>query len=193
MALRVIAVAGGAVIGALVSSILFSLIARIAFKQRPPKPMKRFIQVLGAVALALVAWKMPLGFGGAGDGLGGGFGLGGSGTGNGAASENVAVQTAPGNAQNVPNAPGEGDTLRIEMLGGERVQNERFYVVEGEAEPRTLAELRKLIQTRMQQRPPLQGIEIIVQEHSVAQNHPAVGDLERWAKGKNLRVTLLNK
>jgi hypothetical protein len=189
MVLRVILVVGGIVVGALASGILFSLIASIFFKQPAPRSMRRFVQVLGAVALGLAAWKMPFGLGGNGEGFGSGFGLGGE--------ARTGTDTASGEASRAEeekSSRSEADTLRIEMLGGQRVQSERFYLLEGENEPKTLAELRKAIQARQQQeKPPLKGIEIIVHEHSVAQSHPAVRDLERWARQKDLAVTLTSK
>jgi len=199
---RVIAVAGGAVVGALASGLLFSLIARIFFKQRPPRSVKRFVQVLGAIALGLAMWKMPLGLGGDGDGWGSGFGLGGDQTGKGpaTASESAAEGKAtkaenkqPASTESSP-PRAEAEVMRVEMLGGLRVENERFYLLEGDSEPKTFAELRKAIQARQQQEnPALKGIEIVINEHSVARNHPAVRNLEEWARQHDLTVTTLNK
>jgi hypothetical protein len=197
--LRVIAVAGGAVVGALVSGLLFSLIARIVFKQRPPRAVKRFVQVLGAIALGLALWKMPLGLGGGGEGWGIGFGLGGDQTGKGPSESaspserSQAENHPPASAESSP-PRSEAETLRIEMLGGQRVQNKRFYLLEGDNEPKTSAELHKAIEARQKQdKPPLKGIEIIINEHSVAHDHPAVRDLEGWARDHDLKVALVTK
>src|SRR5579871_234553 len=83
------------------------------------------------------------------------------------------------------------DTLRIEILGGARVKDERFYLLEGEKEPRTLTELRKIIQARRQEpdKPPLRGIVILIYAASVARDHPAVKTLVKWAEGNGLSVT----
>src|SRR5260370_13000500 len=197
MALRVVAVTGGAVIGGLASGMLFSLIARIAFKERPPRSMKRFVQFLGAIALGLAAWKMPLGFGGSGDGLGG-LGFGGSETGtatnNTGEGEKVQTENKAVRSEKPPTSRSDGNTLRIEMLGGPGLESGRLYLLEGERESKTLAEVRKAIQVRQQQKePPLKGIEIIIKEHSVARNHAAVSDLEEWAGQNALTVTLVSK
>src|SRR5262249_11512546 len=138
--LRVIAVAGGALVGAFLSGFLFSLVARLLFKQRPPRPVKRFVQVLGAIALGLALWKIPLGLGGDGEGWGSGFGLSGNQTGKGPSeSASQSERRQEGNQQSASvessAARSEGETLRIEMLGGQRVQNERFYLLEGDNEP----------------------------------------------------------
>jgi hypothetical protein len=82
------------------------------------------------------------------------------------------------------------EVMRIEMLGGQRVQEQRFYVSEGQTAPQTLAELRQAIDDRQKRTPPLKGIEIVIYENSVARDHPAVRDLERWAREHDLAVTV---
>jgi hypothetical protein len=81
--------------------------------------------------------------------------------------------------------------LQIEILGGARVHEERFYLLQGDKQPRTLAEVRKAIQARRQEqdKPPLKGIIILLYPSSVAQDHPAVKNLEKWAKENRLSVT----
>jgi hypothetical protein len=182
-----------------VSGFLFSLIARLFFKQRPPRPVKRFVQVLGAIALGLALWKIPLGLGGGGEGWGSGFGLGGNQTGKGpyeSASESDESQAEKQRSALAESSAvrSVGETLRIEMLGGQRVQNERFYLLEGDNEPKTATELHKAIEARQkQEKPPLRGIEIIINEHSVAHDHPAVRGLEGWAHDHDLKVALVKK
>jgi hypothetical protein len=83
------------------------------------------------------------------------------------------------------------DSLRIEILGGARVKDERFYLLEGENDPRTLTEIRKAIHARRQaqDKTPLKGIVIMVYGSSVARDHPAVKTLVKWAEGNGLSVT----
>ena len=89
------------------------------------------------------------------------------------------------------NQPGS-DALRVVMLGGDRVASQHFYLLEGDKEPRTLRDLQKAIQARQDEkdRPSLKSIEIVIYEDSVAQDHPAVRDLEKWARQNDLGVTL---
>jgi hypothetical protein len=88
-------------------------------------------------------------------------------------------------------APGTG-TLRVEMLGGDRVMEERFYLIEGEKEARNLADLRKAIRLRLEDKdkPALKSIELVIYENSVAPDHQAVRDLEKCARQNDLGVSL---
>ena len=77
------------------------------------------------------------------------------------------------------------------MLGGDRVREGRFYRVEGEQQARTLAELRDTIEAlRQPDQAPLKGIELVIFPDSVAQDHPAVQEIEKWAKRNGLEVAL---
>jgi hypothetical protein len=79
--------------------------------------------------------------------------------------------------------------VRVDMLGGSQVQAHRFYLLEGETQPNTLAELgARILEQRSQA--PLQGIEIVIRPSSVAQEHPAVHELEKWARQHELTVNL---
>ena len=78
------------------------------------------------------------------------------------------------------------------MLGGDRVPGQRFYLVEGDKEPKNLLDLQKAIQARQDEKDkrPLKSIEIVIYEDSVSQEHPAVRDLKRWATQHDLTVSL---
>jgi hypothetical protein len=77
------------------------------------------------------------------------------------------------------------------MLGGSRVQQDRFYVIDEQLPPRTLAEIRQLLLARRnQENDPIKAIEIIIYEDSVAKDHPAVRELEQWASQNGLQVTI---
>jgi hypothetical protein len=199
LVLKYLAVAGGAAVGGFGCGGLLRLLARMTVRHPVPRPMKLTVQLLGAVACALLVWKLAFGPGGSGWGGGEGFGLG-SGSGNGQATTSKAEPLFTPDTKRTPEpipqpSPAAGEILRIEMLGGERVRQERFYLVEGDREPKTLAELRQTLKARQgdKAKPPLKGIEIVIYENSVAQNHPAVRDLERWARQNDLAVTLLRK
>jgi hypothetical protein len=196
--LKVVAVVGGGVLGALVTGLLFSLIARAYFQQRPSRLMKRFVQLLGGLAVALAISKLPIGFG-----SGFGFG-GGSGPGEGSAdgSKSNPVASLPDDTPKPPqqesplteSTAAEGAVVRIEMLGGTRVQDGKFYLIEGDNEPKTKQEVYKIIEDRLKHSPrPLKGVEIIVTLKSVARIDPAVTDLESWAKNRDLKVSVTNK
>jgi hypothetical protein len=189
--LKGLAVAGGAAVGWLGSGWSLRLIVRLSLQRAAPPRVLLPIRVLGALALGLAVWTWAFSSGGLGPGAGGLFGTGGTGgrqpgeeTEPSADRETIPVKPdiQPGSAQ---------DTLRIEILGGARVKDERFYLLEGENEPRTVTEIRKIVQARRQQRdqPGLKGIVILVYGSSVARDHPAVKTLVKWAEANGLSVT----
>ena len=78
--------------------------------------------------------------------------------------------------------------MRIVLLGGDRVKDQRFYVLEGRNQPLTLSELQHAIRTRLQdkEQPPLKSLELLIYASSVAKDHPAVLNLVKWAKDNDL-------
>jgi hypothetical protein len=82
---------------------------------------------------------------------------------------------------------GTESTLRITLLGGPRVLDQRYYLLETPKEPRTFAELKSIIKARQQAG--LRGIDLLIFENSVARNHSAVKELERWAAQNDLTVS----
>jgi hypothetical protein len=198
--LKGLAVAGGAAIGWLGSALLFRLLVRLSLHRTAPPRVLLPIRALGALTLGLAVWAWAFSSGGLGPGLGGWFGSGrndgqppGAKTSPGPSTEPTAEPDIATPKRSAPEfQPGlEQDTLRIEILGGARVKDERFYLLEGENEPRTLTEIRKVIQARRQQqdKPPLKGVVIMVYGSSVARDHPAVKILVKWAEENGLSVT----
>ena len=195
--LKWLAVVGGATVGGWGSGFLFRLVVRLSLWRSPSRKVLMPIRILGALALGLAVWVWAFSSGEFGPGIGGWLG---SGRSDGEPSEVKTAprpssqQTADRRPEHSPpeSKPGEGqDTLRIEILGGARVKQERFYLLEGENRPRTLPEARKAIQARQQEpdKPRLKGIVILVYPSSVARDHPAVKNLVNWAKENRLSVT----
>ena len=191
--LRILAVTGGAAVGALASGLLLRLLARLSVGRKVPRIPLRVVQLVGGTTLGVaVYWS----FGPGGFGLGGdGSGLGGKGPGDSLSTELDSARTqpsAPGEAARAQKSLAGADVLHIEMLGGDRVKLDRFYLVEGDKEPRNLAELRNLIRARRdtKDKPALERIEIVVYEDSVAPDHPAVRELKKWAEQNRLSVTM---
>jgi len=198
--LKGLAVAGGAALGWLGTGSLFRLLARFTLQRSVPRKLLVPVRALGAVALGLAVWVWAFSSGGLGPGLGGWFGSGRTG------GQPLGAKTEPGpsteaTAEREPTTlqhgapesrPGAGqDSLRIDILGGARVKDERFYLLEGENDARTLTEIRKAIQARRQEQDkiPLKGIVIMVYGSSVARDPPPVKTLVNWAEGNGLSVT----
>ena len=191
--LKVLAIAGGASVGAVASGLLLRLIAKVSFSRKVPRIPLRVVQILGGTGLGVAVFYWAFGPGGSGfGGAGEGFG---KGQGTSLSDDLDPEKTKQGVGKTglvqdmvVPGAA----VLRIEMLGGERVKGDRFYVLEGDKEARNLADLEKAIRSRRQdkEKPALERLEIVIYEESVAPDHPAVRDLERWAKQNDLSVSL---
>jgi hypothetical protein len=195
--LKWLAVIGGAAVGGWGGGLLFRLLVRLSVHRSVPSKVVMPVRILGAVALGLAVWIWAFSSGGTGPGAGGWFG---SGTGgqlsetnkeSGPRSEPAVEPKADVPERASPQSHPGQDTLRIEILGGARVQQERFYLLEGENQPRTLPEVRKFIQARQQEKDkrPLKGIVILVYGSSVARDHPAVKNLVKWAEEHHLSVT----
>jgi len=184
--LKLLAVAGGFMIGGLGSGLLFRGAARLALARQIPRPMMVIVRLLGGVAAGLAVYVWAFGTGGSGLGSGSALGSGGQGQ-----TVSTLASNPSADRQTDANQPGS-DVLRVVMLGGDRVPGQRFYLVEGDKEPKNLLDLQKVIQARQDEKdkPPLKSIEIVIYEDSVSQEHPAVRDLKRWATQNDLTVTL---
>jgi hypothetical protein len=180
---RLLAVVGGAALGAFAVGLLIRLAGRWMGVRRVPGTMVTVVRLLAAVVAGWLVWLLVFGTGGGGLGGPGGSGIGGSpGTGKGHSSERQ-----PATRPDTTNR--RGHVLAIEILGGNRVQEGRFYKVAGEKDALTLAALKDVLKKR-QQAGEVQGIEIIIYASSVYKESGAVTALEDWAKQHDLAVTM---
>jgi hypothetical protein len=183
---HVLAVIGAAAVGAFLVGWLAQVAASLLFGQKVPRWPLWIVRALGGVC---AGWLVALWlFGGGGGGLGGegGFGLGGPGKG----KEQTAA-TSDGEKKEKKEAvtpPGEGDTLRIEVLGDAPLKQiakagtfdaARRYRVAGERDLRTLDEVKELIRRRKES---LARLEIVVYRDSPARDRPQVAELVGWAR-----------
>jgi len=177
---KLLACAGGALIGMVLTGVLGRVFFRFIGMRSPPRPVTLFLRIAGWVGGAFAtAWLLFHGTGG--------WGLGGSGSGE-SAGENAISKSA---AESKKQPPTAGPTIRVTMLGGGRVKNGAFYLIEGNPAPRPLAGVQEAIQ-RLRDQPTLPvGLEIQVYADSVARQHPAVVDLESWAESIGLRVSVV--
>jgi hypothetical protein len=182
--LKVLAVAGGAVLGALVIGLLVQLIGRGVAGRQLPAWVVNVSRLLGAVAggLAVYVWVTSPGGGGGFGGGGGGwwpFGKSNSGTGV-EATQRSSPNTGSGPPATRQERP---DTLEITMRGGKEAEDDqRFYVIEGE-EPLDKEHLPAAIEKwKKEKKPQLKFIKIIKGPGSVTPGNKAVGWLIDWAK-----------
>jgi hypothetical protein len=179
-AIRLLAVVGGAALGAGALGAAVRFVGkRLGAREGPPRRLFALVRLLAAVAAGWVVWLFVFGTGGPRLGGPGGFGSGGG--------------TGPPAAEGPAPAPQRAAATRdqnlvVIMRGGDRLEDGRFYRVEGESAARTLGELKELIRKR--QAEGLSEIEIRVYDTSVASGHAAVADLRDWADRHELRVTV---
>ena len=181
--LKVVAVAGGALVGGITTRLTLYVVTRLLLEKALPRLVRWPLQLLGAAALGLGVWWAF--------GSGGGFGLGGGWLGPGGSAETPSANRSAlrdDTERKDLSVPVEPETLRIVLLGGDRVRQERFYQIEDDPQPRTLTDLGEAICSRPPNSRPLKGIELVIFPDSVARDHPAVRELEKWAKQQGLAV-----
>jgi hypothetical protein len=193
---KVLAVAGGVLVGGLGLGLLVQVLARAAYGGGIPKWLLQTFRVLGAIAGGWVVALFVFG-----NGSGSGFGFGGGGGGAGTAREGgssgvgpvvTSREETPPQATQRENTPGGADvagTLRIEVLG-EGVKDGRFYRLAGETKALNLEELKAAVERVRQEKPGLQKVEIVLYENSPDRDRPAVTQLQAWAKQKDLTPTI---
>jgi hypothetical protein len=190
--LKILAVAGGATVGGIGGGLLLRLIAKVSFGRKTPRVPLRIVQALGATGIGVFVYYWA--FNSGGSGLGGdGATFGGKGQGTSLSTDLDADKTKQdaGKADLQEKAPAGAAVVRVEMLGGPRVKGDRFYMLDGEKEAKNLAELREAIRAQQQKdKVTIERIDIVIYEDSVAPDHPAVRDLEKWAKQNNLTVSI---
>jgi hypothetical protein len=172
---KVGAVVAGFAAGAWVGTVLTPWIAN--------RKWRSLISLGCGVVCGLAMWLAVTRSGGGGGWGFGGPGLGGSGSGSGSST----APAATGSSRRQETA--RSDRWRVRMLGGERVRDQRFYVID-QGSPKTWAELVESLANREKEEPPLKSIEIVIYPDSVDRDNPAVQDLVNWAKEHRLQVTL---
>jgi hypothetical protein len=192
-----LAVAGGAAVGYFGTWLLTWGLCRATIHKTPPKSVQKLLNVVGAIAGGLIVAALLFKGGGSGWGSGSGWNLfGGSGKdGEQPVNSNPTYPGGPTNPTHPtqPIKPDSSPVLRIRMLGGNDVKGDRFYQIVGDATARTLDELKPIVRERMQPpggQPGIRTVEIIIDPDSVARNHPAVKQLENFARGEDLTVNI---
>ena len=148
---RIVASVGGAVVGWFVCDPLTRLLYRVSFRGATPGFLLLGTKSGGAATLALLIYFfMPLGGGsGFGFGLGPG-GLPGKGQGEGGSTSNGTLKAnkdakdrKDAKTTDAPNSSQQVETVEIEILGGGRVQNNRYYLIKGSTAPLSHDELKE--------------------------------------------------
>jgi hypothetical protein len=173
--IKVVAVLFGALGGAFVGTMLAPLL--VGDSKRKRLPVVFGCAALGGFALWLAMTRV---------GGGGGPGPGGPGAG-GYTGGNEESDAGSKATRKKPAAPLA--VLRVHLLGGQRVKEDRFYVIDG-GSPLNWEELVEAIAARRKQDRSLKTIDIVIHPDSVDRENPAVLRLQSWAKDHDLTPTL---
>jgi len=187
-----LAVAGGGLAGFIVVGLMAWFLDRKLTGGKSPPGLHKTVRyvggVIGAVIVALLVF-------GSGDGGLGGDQPGGAssasgtnGTGN---SSVTSKSTEPTDAPPVPPeelAPKE-EPIRITVLSGAAVKEERFYQIESDRTPRNLSDVKDAVAARRKTTKKQLAVEIRLGERT-DRNNSGVLDLEGWAIAAGLRVIL---
>jgi hypothetical protein len=191
LVVKVLAVAGGVLVGGLGSGLLLQLLVRMTTAARVPKWMVQVVRVLGAVAGGWIVALFVFGSGtGTGWGWGGGTGTGKEGTGPGTGAE-ASAREEPGLRETAPElgtARAAADkTLRVEVLVNRR-DNTTAFRPEGQTDLLELDGLEKYVRTRGEKAPALRRLELVIYLNSPDRDSGPVKELLAWARREGLET-----
>lgn len=194
-AVKCLAVAGAFVVGyALIGLIVFALDRWLA-GGKTNKGFKRVLRMLGGLAAALLA-AYVLFYSSGGKGLFGGGSDANTGTGAPAAPASTTEQPAtptPPKTPEVPLSPTDR-VVRITVLGGSDVKDQRFYLIDDNANPLTFDEAKPAILARKPTDMRKLRLEIVFPEkNALPPEHEAVDQLDKWARANDIQPLQLLK
>ncbi len=189
---KLLAVAGAFLVGYFGSIWLSMLVLWSTYRKQIPQVIKKLIGVISGVLLALAVFLWVFGTGD-GYGIGSGPGLGGPG------KQSDQEPTTPSQAPRLEQsmtplseptaAPTKQQTrARVVVLGGNQVDQQRFFQLEGDERPVDLAEVQARIRQLQIEEEGLDALELIIYADSLAREHPLVKRLEKWAYQQDLQV-----
>lgn len=178
-----LATAGGFLLGYLLIAIIGWLIDKYLLKRKSPEFLHKVCRLIGGLIVAILVALMVFGGGGGeGDGMG-------DGAGNGKASPTQGTQgpiepSPTTDSKAIPSnlASKVEERIRVTILGGSDVQNQKFYLLDDATDPLAFADLKSAIQKRKESTSKTLGIEIYFNSrNALPKDHPAVTQLVRWA------------
>jgi hypothetical protein len=188
--IKVLAVAGGALVGGLLTGLTVQLLARLLTASRVPARLLRVMRLAGGVTGAVIVAVFIFG---TGSGTGGGFGwfAGGGGTGPGTAREGTTTArqaltgTAPGPRTT---ARDRTHTLRVEVLVDRR-DNRTVFRPEGTTELLSLRKVEDYVRQRREREPALDRLELVIYLNSPDRDSGPVKELRDWARRERLATS----
>ncbi len=180
-----LAVLGGFLAGYMISAVVANSLDRMAFRRRSPAFLHRSVRLLGGIALATLIAFIVFGHGRGWKLLGGGE----SGTGETEQSGSPQListtqESPPASASPPPPKPtidSSQKTMTVTILGGADVMAERFYLIDLDTTPRSLAELKELFRQKAEANAMPASVELrFSSRNRLPESHPAVLLLKRW-------------
>jgi hypothetical protein len=188
---KILAVLGGAVVGAVVVGLLAQLLTRAFTAQKLPRWAMLVMRLLGGVIGGWLVALWVLGGGGFGFGGLGGWGLG-SGPGKGPETNEVAKKEGDNQGHNGDKETPQDESLLIEVLGKDALSEQdfralRLYRLDTGTGQRllTFEEVKEAIKKRQDKRPPLSRLEIVVYKDSPNEQNDFVRQLQAWGRDLN--------
>ena len=153
------------------------------------KPLYYIGGVVGAIIVALIVFGA--GNGGTTDGPGKGDGTTEK-TGNSSGTPTGSTEQQPVTPPTTPEPKGPEETLKITILSGTDVKDEKFYLIEKDRTAKTLDEVKDAIKSRNATTTKPLAIDIQLAPRT-DRNNSGVLDLESWARDAGMRVILPKK
>jgi hypothetical protein len=191
-----LAVGGGFLAGFLLTWLVTSLLDRWLTRGRTPDPFHRAARILGGLAVAIVVALVVFGQGGDGYGVGGAGDGKGQGAGDQKGGDDATKPTQPISADVKPTDQPKSDAVppeqrvRVTMLGGEDVKDERFYLLDDDRTPHTFAEVTAAVSAKKSASAKPIGVEVRFNTtNTLPRTHPAVLRVTNWAQANGVTVS----
>ncbi len=188
-----LAVAGGFLAGYLLTWFVTWLLDRWLTGNKSPHQLHLAARIIGGLALAVLVALFVFGSGGGGEGDGTGGTPGDDKTGQTGGGGNPTVPTSndPKPPVTVTENPAPPEQrVRVTLLGGEDVRDERFYLVDGDRTPKAFGEVVAAVNAKKAATMKPVGVEVrFAPRNAPAQDHAAVLRLTRWAQANGVTVS----
>lgn len=198
LVVNVLAVGGGFLIGQMLTAFVAWFLDRWLTGGKTPLGFKEAAKRIGGVTLAVLVALIVFGHGEGWTLFGGG------GTGAQNEAEGDKSGGTPATTPDVPTTrptpepitpprvvpASTANAVQITMLGGEDVQNQRFYQIDTDSTPKTLSEVKEVLLARKTESP--QGLGVLIRfspSNVLPRTHPAVLLLSQWAQDNGIAVT----
>ncbi|MGL6095112.1 MAG: hypothetical protein ACRC7O_04830 [Fimbriiglobus sp.] len=195
-AVNLLAVGGGFLVGQIGTAAVLWFLDRKLTGGKSPPPLKKAGAALGGMAAGIVVALVVFGHGQGwvlmgGGGAGESNGPPATGIPGGSATSDVPPTTEPTTKPPVtnPQPSPSAERVRVTVLGGSDVKDERFYLLDGDPAPKRIGEVRAAVLAKKDKT--AVGLELrFAEQNTLPPTHPAVLLLTGWAQSHGLTVTL---